>query len=94
MYYTFWILRDKLTPTYDLWESAARFGLDDVEQTCRDSASEQINKVIVEGEGLQYFLRSGVCPELLTSLIRELYCGPRSKAADIMVLAQMRAAQS
>lgn len=92
MYYTFWILRDKLTPTYDLWESAARFGLDDVEQTCRDSASEQIKKVIEEGEGLQYFLRSGVRPELLTSLIRELYCRPRRKGED-MVLAQMRATQ-
>lgn len=85
-----------VTPNYDLWERAARFELDEVEEHCRKSALSQIRKIIEEEEGLGYFLKKGVRAELLTILIRELYCrGGQERTHGIKdaILLQMAAAQ-
>jgi hypothetical protein len=96
VHYVFWFHTKKVTPNYELWETAARFELADMEEHCRKSALGQVRKIIEEGEGLGYFLEIGVRAELLTTLIKELYCrGSRDRVlrAEDAVLQQMAAAQ-
>src|SRR5947207_3180750 len=96
VYYVFWLSKKNVVPSYELWETAATFDLDDVEKYCRESSLKQVRKVMEEGDRLRYFLRKGIRADLLTIMIRELYCrGSRDRPlrAEDAVLAQMAAAQ-
>ena len=86
--YALWISTRKVASTYDIWETAAKLKLNETEQLCRNAALVQIRKIIQEGEGLEYFLRREVRPELLTILVRELL-SQKVQSPEYAVLQQM-----
>ena len=74
------------------------YRLDEVEEQCRKSALDRIILEIEEGGGLGYFLQKGISSELLTALVRDIYCKQKPREHELtipddLVLQQMAVAQ-
>jgi hypothetical protein len=90
VYYSLWILKGDVSPTFDLWESAATFRLDEVEKSCRESAIGNFRDIF-EREGLSYFLNRGIDHGLVTVMLK--LSDKRPCKAPEEVLRQMRETQ-
>lgn len=91
-----------MEPNYELWEMAARLELNDVEEYCRQSALEQFQKVLEEGDGMEYFSGIGIRVGLRDIMMSELCAKAVQKKrnwkdfpmrAEDAVLQQIAAAQ-
>lgn len=76
MLVSFWNFKNKMAPTYELWETSAKLGLLDVEDACRPAALPQIAKIIFKGDGLEALTGKGVPIWILTRAVREIWDTP------------------
>jgi hypothetical protein len=63
----------QVPPSYDLWELAARYEIDYLEQYCRNAARRQADDILTRGEGLAYFVKRGVPLYMLDKILRALF---------------------
>ena len=61
------------SPSYDLWELAARHELEYLEKYCRHAARSKADQILGKGEGLAYYLNRGVPMYMIDRMIRALF---------------------
>jgi len=61
------------SPSYELWELAARHELEYLEKYCRHAARSKADQILGKGEGLAYYLNRGVPMYMIDRMIRALF---------------------
>ena len=63
----------QVQPSYDLWELAARYELECLENHCRQAARKRADEILTKGEGLAYFFNRGVPIYMVDRILRSLF---------------------
>lgn len=64
---------NQVTPSYDLWELAARYEIEYLERHCRYAARRRADEILSKGEGLSYFVHRGIPLYMLDKMLRALF---------------------
>jgi hypothetical protein len=63
----------QVPPSYELWALAARYEIDYLEQHCRYAARKRADDILARGEGLAFFVKSGIPLYMMDRMLRALF---------------------